>query len=134
MPLDFNDFDLGFPKEDSYKDFFDATLDELLERGNRTEDLDLYIAVQQLNFIETERLLKLGADPRCIIEEEQSGSCIKVVEDECSFLEIELAPYYLNQDEEDISGYSQAFEDLFMLAANVCMSKLLSKYDPKKRA
>jgi hypothetical protein len=46
-----------------YEDVFGAPLDDLLQWGARRIDCDLFVAVQKLDFKETEVLLKQGANP-----------------------------------------------------------------------
>ena len=45
------------------EDFFDESKEGLIERGHRSIDIDIYCSTSKLNYEETEKLLKDGANP-----------------------------------------------------------------------
>jgi len=95
-PIDFYNTEFRFyrnEKEDTFEDiFWNDTREDLIAKGYREIDLDLYVAVNKFDFQETERILKLGAAPACEIDEDGS-SCFDKIGTECSFLDTEIKEY-----------------------------------------
>ena len=128
-PIDFYNTDFWFyrnEREDSFEDvFWGESRDEMIARGRRAIDLDLYVAVNKFDFKETERLLKAGADPAYEIPEAEN-SCMDRIGTECALLDIDLHGIIIdgkqyNPDECDLVN-------LVGLAAHEKMYSLLSSY------
>lgn len=112
--------------DDSFEEFFDCTKEDMINKGHKAIDLDLYYAVNQYNFKEAERLLELGANPNHKIPEEGSW-CLDLVGGRCSLYCMEISHILL----EDQNQSSRDYRDLAYLLAwgvNEKMYKLLSKY------
>ena len=128
-PIDFYNTDFWSyrnEREDSFEDvFWGESRDEMIARGRRAIDLDLYVAVNKFDFKETERLLKAGADPAYEIPEEEC-SCLDRVGTECALLEIELQGVMI--DGEQRAPNVRDLVNLVGCAAHERMFSLLSSY------
>ena len=113
--------------DDSFEEFFDCTKEDMINKGHKAIDLDLYYAVNQYNFKEAERLLKLGANP--IYKTPEEGSwCLDLVGGRCSLYCMEIGHILL----EDQKQSGRDYRDLAYLLAwglNEMMYELLSKYN-----
>lgn len=136
-PIDFYNTDFWFfrnEREDTFEDVLDERRDEMIAKGHRGIDLDLYVAVNKFDFKEAERLLELGANPVYEIPEEGSY-CMDRIGAECSFLDIELQGIMIYRKQRNpMEENSNDLIDLIGLAAHERMYSLLSKYDPRKNA
>lgn len=113
--------------DESFEEFFDCTKEDMINKGHKAIDLDLYYAVNQYNFKESERLLKLGANPIYKIPEEGSW-CLDLVGGRCSLYCMEIGHILL----EDQKQSGRDYRDLAYLLAwglNEMMYELLSKYN-----
>lgn len=136
-PIDFYNTDFWFyraNRDETFEDVLYESRDNMIAKGHRAIDLDLYVAVNKFDFKEVERLLELGANPVYEIPEEVSY-CMDRIGTECSLLENELKGiiFYripVNAMEED----SNDLIFLIGLAAHESMYSLLSKYDPRNNA
>lgn len=107
--------------EMSFEEFYDSTKVEMMSKGLKEIDLDLYYSVNQYNFEESKRLLQLGADPNYIIPEE--GSCCRsLIEGRCALCYLELSHVLL----EDQSQNSLDYRDLANLLAWGTNKKMLN--------
>lgn len=87
-PIDFYNTDFWFYRSERDYDFDDimsGTKEEMVAKGYREIDLDLYVAVCKIDFVEVERLLDAGANPNVLIKEE-GRTCVDLVSIECSCL------------------------------------------------
>lgn len=112
--------------DDPFEEFFDCSKEDMINKGHKAIDLDLYYAVNQYNFKEAERLLELGADPNRKIPEEGSW-CLDLVGGRCSLYCMEISHILL----EDQNQSGRDYRDLAYLLAwgvNEMMYKLLTKY------
>lgn len=128
-PIDFYNTDFWFyrnEREDSFEDvFWGESRDEMIARGRRAIDLDLYVAVNKFDFKETERLLKAGADPAYEIPEAEN-SCMDRIGTECASLDIDLHGIMIDGKQ----YYPNVCDlvNLVGLAAHEKMYSLLSSY------
>lgn len=134
-PIDFYNTDFWFfrnERDDSFEDvFWDETRDAMIARGYRGIDLDLYVAVTKFDFIETERLLKLGANPTCEFTED-GNTCFDRIGTECGFLDTELQEIFIKREPcNPIDGNARTLCNLVGWAAHESMYSLLSKFDPR---
>lgn len=131
-PIDFYNTDFWFfrnEREDTFEDVLYESRDEMIAKGHRAIDLDLYVAVNKFDFKETERLLALGANPVYEISEED-GSCMNRISGECGFLDIELHEIIIyGKHSNPLADNAKELIHLIGLAAHESMYKLLSKYD-----
>lgn len=133
-PIDFYHTDIPFfrnYRDDIFEDvFWNETKDNLITKGYRDIDLDLYVAVNKFDYNEVERLLKLGADPAAELPEE--SSCFERIGAECCFLTLRLQGFATNQEQHN-SLEVDAIDliELIGLAAHENMYSLLSKYDTR---
>ena len=130
-PIDIHNNELWiymYDTEEDFEDYFDCTKEEMLSRGHNEMNLDLYYAVNTFNFEETERLLKLGANPNYYIPEEQSW-CFDVIAPRCTDYSTDLGDVLFADTE--ISPLENDYRDLAYLlawAVNEKMYNLLCKY------
>lgn len=132
-PIDFYNTDFWFyrnERDDTSEDvFLFETKENLIAKGYREIDLDLFVAVHKFDFEETERLLKLGANPSCEIAEEGSF-CYDRIGSECDFLGSGLQGIYIHRDQCDpFEDNARDLIDLVGWAAHKSMYSLLLKYD-----
>lgn len=114
----------------SQEDIMDITREELKARGHRDIDIDLYCATSRFDFVETERLLKLGAvDSVCFDEMDKEYTTYHNMSDD--FLERDdwqTHTLYPNPDYQ-ARKYDRLFvKSMFGSAAKYRMLKLLNKY------
>lgn len=101
---------------------------ELMAKGYRGIDIDLYVAVNKFDFAEVEKLLKIGANPACRFPDDTD--CIGRIGIECSFLETVLQNIIIyNKHHNPAGNGAQALIDLIGLAAHESMYSMLSKYN-----
>lgn len=134
-PIDFYNTNFGF-----FRDERDATCEdvfvgdsknELIAKGYREIDIDLYIAVNKFDFAEVEKLLNIGANPACRFPDDID--CMGRIGTECSYLEVELQDIIIyNKHYNPIDNGAQALIDLIGLAAHESMYSLLSKCNLNK--
>jgi len=103
-----------------------------LEKGFREIDLRLYNRAECFDFVETKKLLELGANPDIHIEEDEDSSILSRIETQSSFLyACQIIPEFKVFKEK---GYNQIFNidrmfgDLLGLAAHEEMYDLLNSY------
>ena len=103
-----------------------------LEKGFREIDLRLYNRAECFDFVETKKLLELGANPDIHIEEDEDSSILSRIETQSSFLyACQIIPEFKVFEEK---GYHQIFDvdrmfgDLLGLAAHEEMYDLLNSY------
>lgn len=130
-PIDFYNTDFWFyrnERDDTFEDvFYDDTKEKLIAKGYREIDLDLFVAVNKFDFEETERLLKLGANPSCEIDED---SCYHRIGAECGFLDTELQGIFIKRVQRNpFEDNARDLIDLVGWAAHKSMYSLLLKYD-----
>lgn len=130
-PIDFYNTDFWFyrnERDDTFEDvFYDDTKEKLIAKGYREIDLDLFVAVHKFDFEETERLLKLGANPSCEIDED---SCYHRIGAECGFLDTELQGIFIKRVQRNpFEDNARDLIDLVGWAAHKSMYSLLLKYD-----
>lgn len=130
-PIDFYNTDFWFyrnERDDTFEDvFYDDTKEKLIAKGYREIDLDLFVAVHKFDFEETERLLKLGANPSCEIDED---SCYHRIGVECGFLDTELQGIFIKRVQRNpFEDNARDLIDLVGWAAHKSMYSLLLKYD-----
>ena len=136
-PIDFYNTDFWFfrnEREAAFDDvFWNNTREEMLDKGYREIDLDLYVAVNKFDFQEAERLLELGANPACEITDEGS-SCFDRIGTESSFLDTEMQGIFIKREQRNpIADNARDLVDLVGWAAHESMYSLLSKYDTRKK-
>lgn len=134
-PIDFYNTNFCF-----FRDERDATCEdvfvgesrnELMAKGYRGIDIDLYVAVNKFDFAEVEKLLETGANPACRFSDDTD--CIGRISIECSFLETELQDIIIyNKHHSPTDNDVQALIDLIGLATHESMYSLLSKYNLNK--
>lgn len=130
-PIDFYNTDFWFyrnERDDTFEDvFYDDTKEKLIAKGYRGIDLDLFVAVHKFDFEETERLLKLGANPSCEIDED---SCYHRIGAECGFLDTELQGIFIKRVQRNpFEDNARDLIDLVGWAAHKSMYSLLLKYN-----
>lgn len=138
--VDFKPIDFYNTNFDFFRDERDATCEdvfvgdsknELIAKGYRGIDIDLYIAVNKFDFAEVEKLLNIGANPACRFPDDID--CMGRIGVECSYLEIELQDIIIyNKHHKQIGNDAQSLIDLIGLAAHESMYSLLSKYNLNK--
>lgn len=113
-------------EDESDDEVLDCSKQELIAKGNRTIDLDLYIAVCKMDFKNAEALLKKGADPSFTYE---GSEVISICGSECSYQAtcmagniIKSPAWYSNGIEIDELG------NLLRWAANEKMYYLVNQY------
>lgn len=131
-PIDFYNTDFWFyrnEREDSFEDvFWGENRDEMIAKGHRAIDLDLYVAVNKFDFKETERLLEAGANPAYEIPEAED-TCMNRIGRECSFLDDELQGIMIYGEQRNpLADNVRDLIDLVGLAAHEKMYSLLSSY------
>lgn len=131
-PIDFYNTNFWFFRDERdatcEEVFFGEDRNELMAKGYRDIDIDLYIAVNKFDFAEVEKLLKIGARPDC--EFPDDDNCMDRIGTECSYLETELQDIIIyNKHRNAIYDGAQPLIDLIGLAAHESMYSLLSKYD-----
>lgn len=99
------------------------TKDELIKKGHREIDIDLYCYTEKFDFENVERLLKEGANPRHLFPEDLD--CLSRIGDECAFLDTELADAMFDNNYR--IHYEEDIANLIGLAAHEKMYSLLSK-------
>lgn len=125
-PIEFSNNDLWIYQwfaEMSFEEFYDCTKQELVNRGHKEIDIDLYYSVNQYNFEESKRLLQLGANPYYTIPEE-GGCCFDLIEERCDFYDHELS-HILLQDHSQNSLDYRDLANLLAWGANKMMFNLL---------
>lgn len=133
-PIDFYNTDFWFyrnERDDTFEDvFWDESREGLIAKGYRGIDLDLYVAVTKFNFIETERLLKLGANPACDVTED-GNSCFDRIGGECGNLDTELQRIIIHREPCNpmVDNNAKYLCYLVGWAAHESMYSLLSKYE-----
>lgn len=135
-PIDFYNTDFPFFRE--YRDatfedvfWYEGNRDDLIAKGYRAIDLDLFVAVNKFDYNEVERLLKLGADPTAELPEE--SSCFERIGAECSFLTVGLQEIAAGKEQRYTLGEDNwNLINLVGLAAHENMYSLLSKYDTRE--
>lgn len=134
-PIDFYNTNFWFFRDErdtTYEDVFvGESRNELMAKGYRGIDIDLYVAVNKFDFAEVEKLLETGANPACRFPDDTD--CIGRIGIECSFLETELQDIIIyNKHHNPTDNGTQALIDLIGLAAHESMYSLLSKYNLNK--
>lgn len=110
------------------EDFFDESKEGLIERGHRCINIDLYCSASKLNFEETERLLKEGANPNeKFFMDGMNESIYDTIDTRCALVESELKEAIIgNGIQHQDFRYSIAF--LLQLASLEKMFILLRDY------
>jgi len=134
-PIDFYNTNFWFfrnYREDTFDDVFDCKKEDMIAKGYREIDLDLYVAVNKFDYDEAKRLLELGADPECEIDEDEGTTCLRRIGTECGFLSTELQEVYIDREKRNpIANNAVDLVDLIGWAAHENMYSLLSKYKEK---
>lgn len=110
------------------EDILDGSKSDLLAKGFREIDIDLYIATKRVEFMKIDKLLQQGANPAVDLEE--NFSC-----DYCVYLEIcyelhNLMPIYRKAyNGEDVRLDYYEFTNLLNFAVYMKMHKLFEKYE-----
>lgn len=128
-PIEYKNNDLwiyGWFADESIEEFFDYSKEEMVNRGHKAIDLDLYYAVNQYNFEEAERLLQIGANPKYKISEEGSW-CLDLVEGRCSLYCMEIDYILFDEQIKDAANYRN-LAYLMAWGVNKMMENLLFKY------
>lgn len=130
-PIDFYHCEVPFYRnetdDDDEEDILCCSKAELLAKGIRMIDIDLFCAVSKFNMAEVERLLELGADVNVVIDDESYDTALDWTATEASCCSSEL-DYVLF----DSLQTCPRFPDLVHLigwAAHETMYSLLKKYD-----
>lgn len=136
-PIDFYNTDFPFYRDEREASFEevccdDYSRDDLIAKGYRAVDLDLYVAVNKFDYNEAERLLKLGANPACTLSDEYDN-CLERIGNECSFLTVGLQGVVLNKEQRNpLDDDAMDLINLVGLAAHENMYSLLSRYDTRE--
>ena len=130
-PIDFYNSELWFyktEKDESFEDFFDNSKEDMLSKGHREIDLELYIAVQKFDFGRVKCLLEQGANPMHEIPELESY-CLDSIGTECGNLEMQLDHIITGDNTyEPSDDFAIDLINIIGLGANESMYRLLSKY------
>lgn len=131
-PIDFYNTNFVFFRDErdaTYEDVFvGESRNELIAKGYRGIDIDLYIAVNKFDFAEVEKLLAAGANPACMFPDDID--CMGRIGVECSYLELELHNIIIDNKHHNLTDNgAQALIDLIGLAAHEIMYSLLAKYN-----
>lgn len=112
---------------ESFEDIYlFATMDQLLAKGARKIDMELYAAVHKFEYEEVERLLKLGANPLATFEDNDDYALDRIDGEEV-FLYCTYFQDYLFETPKQRTYVPEL--GLFIgLAAHEKMSRLLRKY------
>ncbi len=119
-------------EDDSEEDILEGKKADFISKGIREIDLDLYTAVQKMDFQKAEELLKNGANPHYKHYGEDDGDLLDLCGAECSYQatcqagEIIRSPGWFKNaiDEEEIGN-------IFRWAANEKMYEILNKYSAR---
>lgn len=125
-PIVFNNNDLWIYQwfaEMSFEEFYDCTKQEMVSRGHKEIDIDLYYSVNQYNFEESKRLLQLGANPYYTIPEE-GGCCFDLIEERCELYDFELSHILLQEQSQNTLDYRE-LANLLAWGVNKMMFNLL---------
>lgn len=116
--------------DESFEEFFDYSKEEMINRGHKALDLELYYAVNKYKFEDVEKLLQLGANPNYHIPEEGSW-CFDLLGGRSALYSIEIGNILF--DNQRPSGVD--YRDLAYLMAWAMSDKmynLLAKYSTPK--
>ena len=116
-------------EDDTDEDILEGKKTDFISKGIRKIDLDLYIAVQKMDFQKAEELLKNGANPHYKHYGSDGGDLLDLCGAECSYQatcqagEIIRSPGWFRNaiDEEEIGN-------IFRWAANEKMYEILNTY------
>lgn len=119
-------------EDDSEEDILEGKKADFISKGIREIDLDLYTAVQKMDFQKAEELLKNGANPHYKHYGEDDGDLLDLCGAECSYQatcqagEIIRSPGWFKNaiDEEELGN-------IFRWAANEKMYEILNKYSAR---
>lgn len=133
-PIEFKNNDLwiyDYFSDQQFDEIFDFPKEEMLSRGHKAIDIDLYCAITRYDFEETEKLLQSGANPNYNITEE-SECCFSFIEGRCAFYDLEIGNVLFENRHEAAVDYRD-LANLMAWGINEKMFNLLAKYVKPKR-
>ena len=112
--------------DESFEEFFDETKKEMVDRGHKVIDLELYYNVNKYKFEESEKLLQLGANPNYQIPEEGSW-CFDLLSGRSGLYSLEIGNILFDDQIPNGVDY-RALAYLMAWAMSDKMYNLLAKY------